>query len=223
MIQKRHGTTISTYRRTHPTIWKPSSPWSGKSVEDNLAILWKIWMWIWRLWHEFKICRDSCPEKQRSWSVVKQKPLSRAYQYSTAKVYVFSDSVLCLGRMRGDPIESWKKQIHWYSENNHFKEMESNRWHADGVQVENIHRNHNVGPPREDSKSNERLAEKRGQWFEEYLHGSCARLTCIICEMLSLVERLAWLLFFNATKIAWLGRKDDTHNSRISRGTILKD
>ena len=33
---------------------------------------------------------------------------------------------------------------------------ESNRWHADGVRVENIHRNHGVGPPREDSKSTER-------------------------------------------------------------------
>ena len=28
-------------------MWKPSSPWSGKSVEDILAILWKIWTWIW--------------------------------------------------------------------------------------------------------------------------------------------------------------------------------
>ena len=46
-IQKRHGTTISKYRHTHPIIWKPSSPWSGKSMEDNLAILWKIWTWIW--------------------------------------------------------------------------------------------------------------------------------------------------------------------------------
>ena len=27
---------------------------------------------------------------------------------------------------------------------------ESNRWHADGVRVENISWNHNVGPPRED-------------------------------------------------------------------------
>ena len=33
---------------------------------------------------------------------------------------------------------------------------ESNRRHADGVPVENIPRNHIVGPPREDSKSNER-------------------------------------------------------------------
>ena len=33
---------------------------------------------------------------------------------------------------------------------------ESNRRQADGVRVDNIPRNHNVGPPREDSKSNER-------------------------------------------------------------------
>ena len=34
---------------------------------------------------------------------------------------------------------------------------ESNRRHADGVRVDNIPRNHDVGPPREDSMSNERL------------------------------------------------------------------
>ena len=33
--QKRRGTTISTYRRTHPIIWMPSSPWSEKSTEDT--------------------------------------------------------------------------------------------------------------------------------------------------------------------------------------------
>ena len=38
-VQKRRGDTTSTYRRTHRTAWKPSSPWSGKSMEDNLAIL----------------------------------------------------------------------------------------------------------------------------------------------------------------------------------------
>ena len=36
---------------------------------------------------------------------------SRPYQYATAKVYVFSDSVLCLGKMGDNPVESWKKQI----------------------------------------------------------------------------------------------------------------
>ena len=39
---------------------------------------------------------------------------SRAYQSSTAKVYVFSDSVLCLGKMGNDPVESWKSKIQWY-------------------------------------------------------------------------------------------------------------
>ena len=60
----------------HPIRWKPSSPMSGKFMEDNLAILWKIecefgylgnvheyhssssgspWK---RLWHEFNICKE---------------------------------------------------------------------------------------------------------------------------------------------------------------------
>ena len=46
-IRKRRGTTISTYHGTHRTIWKPSSSWSGRSMENHLAILWKIWLWTW--------------------------------------------------------------------------------------------------------------------------------------------------------------------------------
>ena len=42
---------------------------------------------------------------------------SRAYQYPTAKAYVFSVSVLCLWKMADDPVESWKKQTQWYSDN----------------------------------------------------------------------------------------------------------
>ena len=48
---------------------------------------------------------------------------SRAHQYELAKVYPFSDSVLCLGKMVNSPIESWKNQIQWYSENNYFNEL----------------------------------------------------------------------------------------------------
>ena len=48
---------------------------------------------------------------------------SRAYQYSTAKVHVFSDSVLCLGKIGNNPVESWKKQIQWYSDNDYFSEL----------------------------------------------------------------------------------------------------
>ena len=63
------------------------------------------------------------------------KPISvlceRAYQITTAKVY-FSDSVLCVGEMRGDPNAAWKNKITWYSHNKHFKEL--NR--IDGMQTE---------------------------------------------------------------------------------------
>ena len=48
---------------------------------------------------------------------------SRAHQYSTAKAYVFSESVLFLGKMGNDPIEAWKSKIQWYSEKNYFREL----------------------------------------------------------------------------------------------------
>ena len=38
---------------------------------------------------------------------------SRAHQYSIAKAYVFSDSVLSLGKMGDDLVESWKSKIQW--------------------------------------------------------------------------------------------------------------
>ena len=48
---------------------------------------------------------------------------SRAYQYANAKVYVFSDSVLCMGKMGNVSDESWKDKIQWYSKNNFFSEL----------------------------------------------------------------------------------------------------
>ena len=35
----------------------------------------------------------------------------RAYQYTTAKICVFSDFVLCLGKMLDDLVESWKSKM----------------------------------------------------------------------------------------------------------------
>ena len=79
IIRKRLGSTISTYRRTHRTEWKPFSPWSGKSMENHLAILWKSWTGYLgmfmnttlraagssrkRLRHEFEICKELSLEK----------------------------------------------------------------------------------------------------------------------------------------------------------------
>ena len=77
-------------------------------------------------------------------------------QITIAKTYVFSDSVLCVGKMGDDLVATWKSKIEWYSENNHFKDMNRIDGMPTGVRVETFPRNHNIGHPREDSKSNER-------------------------------------------------------------------
>ena len=56
----------------------------------------------------------------------------KAYRITKARVHVFSDSVFCAGKMGDDPIVTWKSKIKWYSENNHFKDM--NR--TDGIPTE---------------------------------------------------------------------------------------
>ena len=47
----------------------------------------------------------------------------QAYRFTNSQTYVFSDSLLCVGKMWHDPIATWKSKIKWYSENNHFKDM----------------------------------------------------------------------------------------------------
>ena len=59
---------------------------------------------------------------------------SRAHQYSTAKAYVFSDSVLCLGKMGDGPVESWKSKIQRYSDNKYFKDL--NRIDGEPMEIE---------------------------------------------------------------------------------------
>ena len=76
----------------------------------------------------------------------------------TLKPYVFSDSVLCMGKMRDDLVATWKNKIErMVFGKQSLRGYEANRRHAEGVRVENIHRNHDVGLLREDSKFNERL------------------------------------------------------------------
>ena len=47
----------------------------------------------------------------------------KLFRFTNAKTYVFSDSVLCVGKFGDDPIATWKSEIKCYSENNHFKDM----------------------------------------------------------------------------------------------------
>ena len=38
----------------------------------------------------------------------------KAVQFATAKTYVFSDSVLCMGGISSNPVEAWKEKIEWF-------------------------------------------------------------------------------------------------------------
>ena len=71
---------------------------------------------------------------------------------ATAKVYVFSDSVLCVGRMGDNPIESWKNHIQWYSEHKYFNEL--NRIDGKPMEFEwkDSPMTHNSGYPQRDSE-----------------------------------------------------------------------
>ena len=48
----------------------------------------------------------------------------RAVKLSTAKVYVFSDSVLCLGKIivYSRSINSWKDKIEWFTQSSEYRE-----------------------------------------------------------------------------------------------------
>ena len=48
---------------------------------------------------------------------------STAYQITNAKTNIFSDSLLRVVKMGEDSIAARKDKIKWYSENNHFKEL----------------------------------------------------------------------------------------------------
>ena len=67
----------------------------------------------------------------------------KAVQLLTAEVYVFSDSVLCLGRMHQHPeaIDAWKKKIEWFTDTAHCRELDrttGSQWISSG-QFPRIH------------------------------------------------------------------------------------
>ena len=55
------------------------------------------------------------------WSIILLR--EGVYQVTSVKVYVFTDSVLCMDEMGDYPNAAWMNKIYWNSENNHFKEL----------------------------------------------------------------------------------------------------
>ena len=50
--------------------------------------------------------------------------VTKAIEITSAKTYVFSDSVLCLGGISDQPVEAWKNQIKWYLETGYLKDLD---------------------------------------------------------------------------------------------------
>ena len=65
---------------------------------------------------------NTCKFKDSTWMSTSLL-CSRAYRITHAKADVFSVTVLCVGKMGHDPIATWKSKIKWYSDHNHFKDM----------------------------------------------------------------------------------------------------
>ena len=118
----------------------------------------------WNLW-------DSFFKWLRSWSRIRQKLLDRprltgqqtmwrettllsdrAVQSATAKTYVFSDSVLCLGGNSNEPVNALETRMKWFLETTLSQRFASDRRGADGVRVENFHRIHYIVNSREIQK-----------------------------------------------------------------------
>ena len=49
---------------------------------------------------------------------------NRAVQLSTAKVYVFPDLVLCMGRISENPVSAWKEIIDWFMNSSQCLELD---------------------------------------------------------------------------------------------------
>ena len=57
----------------------------------------------------------------------------RIINLQRAKVYVFSDSVLCLGKIHENPDsnEAWKKRKEWITTSQSYRDYDGNQWRAD--------------------------------------------------------------------------------------------
>ena len=74
----------------------------------------------------------------------------RAVQLSTARTYVFSDSVLCMGKMKENPMEAWNENnrlVHEFIPNvKNWIELTGSRWSSSGK----FPRIHCIADPRQD-------------------------------------------------------------------------
>ena len=80
---------------------------------------------------------------QISWESSPWKQLSlvndeEVISLSHAKVYVFSESVLCLGRINQNPTSNtiWERQLEWFKDSSQIQNFGHNQRRTEGIRVE---------------------------------------------------------------------------------------
>ena len=70
----------------------------------------------------------------------------RATKLSTAKVDVFSDSVLCLDKLHqhSETIDKWKEHSQWFIGAPEYRELHRIDRETCGVRIENFHKTNNI-------------------------------------------------------------------------------
>ena len=76
----------------------------------------------------------------------------RAVQLATAKTYVFSSSMLCLGSISNEPVNALETRMKWFLEKTSSQRCASDRRGTDGVRVEKFPRIHYIVNSREIQK-----------------------------------------------------------------------
>ena len=68
----------------------------------------------------------SIGREKLSWTYVSLIGDERVIYFQSSKVYVFSDSVLCLGKMnqKTDSNEAWKKRIEWITTSQSYRDFD---------------------------------------------------------------------------------------------------
>ena len=80
--------------------------------------------------------------ENHSWKYMSLIGDERIINLQSTKVYVFSDSVLCLGKIHQnrESNTAWEERIRWITTSQKLQRLRRNRWRADGIRVEHLPR-----------------------------------------------------------------------------------
>ena len=95
-----------------------------------------------------------------SWKQLSLVSDEEVISLSHAKVYVFSDSVLCLGKMYQNQTSNsaWEEKLSWFKSSSQYELWKQLRWWADGIRVEYFPRIHHI----EGMQQSPRVHEQNG-------------------------------------------------------------